>query len=105
MNVPRASMSVHNWCELCIVALLETDTLKLPSRIAAAESAPIQRARELFFMSDDNSWEDNSEEAKAIDKGLYALWALRHCLGLTISEPECARSHPIAIGSGSRETL
>ena len=82
---PSASMSVHNWRELYIAALFETDMLKLPSRVAEAERAAIVRARELFVISD-----NRSEEAKAVEKGLYGLRALRNCLKLRTAEPEAA---------------
>jgi hypothetical protein len=85
INVPSASKSVHNWRELYMAALFETDNLELPSRIAEAERALILRARELFVMSN-----NNSEEGKAVDKGLYALRALRNCLKLKTGEPEAA---------------
>ena len=84
-NLPSASTSVQDWRELYIAALFETDELKLSSRIAEAERALILRARELFVISD-----NNSEEGKAVDKGLYALRALRNCLKLKTGEPNAA---------------
>jgi hypothetical protein len=64
-----------SWHELYLAALFETDKVKLPLRIAEAERAVVLRARELFVMSD-----NDSEEGKALDKGLYALRPLRNCL-------------------------
>jgi hypothetical protein len=84
-NLASASTSVQDWRELYIAALFETDELKLSSRIAEAERALILRARELFVISD-----NNSEEGKAVDKGLYALRALRNCLKLKTGEPDAA---------------
>jgi len=72
-----SSAAVHNWRELYLAALFETDRQKLPSRIAAAEGALVLRGRELFAISD-----NGSEEGKAVDRGLYALRALRNCLAL-----------------------
>lgn len=84
-NLASASTSVQDWRELYIAALFETDELKISSRIAEAERALILRARELFVISD-----NNSEEGKAVDKGLYALRALRNCLKLKTGEPDAA---------------
>lgn len=83
ISAPCVSKSAHNWRELYVAALFETDKLKLPSRLAEAERAAILRARELFVMSD-----NNGEEGKAVDKGLYALRALSDCLKLRTDEPE-----------------
>ncbi len=65
------------WRELYLAALFETDKRKLPSRIGEAERALHLRSRELFLRS-----EHRGEEGKALDKGLYALRALRDCLAL-----------------------
>jgi hypothetical protein len=78
-------VSSANWRELYLAALFETDKLRLPSRIAEAERAGILRVRELFVTSD-----NNCEEGKAVDKGLYALRALRNCLKLKTGEPGVA---------------
>jgi hypothetical protein len=83
-NPSSASISVQHWRELYKAALFETDRQKLPSRIAEAEKALIQRARELFLMSG-----DNNEEVQAIDDALYAL-PLRNCLELKTGEPTAA---------------
>jgi hypothetical protein len=73
----RAQHSVQDWSQLYLAALFETDKQKLPSRIAEAEKAMTLRARELFTVAG-----HNSAEGKAVDKGLYALRALRSCLEL-----------------------
>ncbi len=65
------------WRELSLEALFETDRQKLPARIGKAERALQVRSRQLFLRS-----EHRGEEGKALDKGLYALRALRDCLGL-----------------------
>ncbi|HWW13385.1 MAG TPA: hypothetical protein VN310_01885 [Candidatus Dormibacteraeota bacterium] len=65
------------WRELYIAALFETDNNRLPARIADAENATVARARELFFAG-----VDTIEEDQALDDALYALRALRTCLGL-----------------------
>jgi hypothetical protein len=67
----------QNWHELCKVALFETDKLEIPVRIAEAEKAIRERARQLFVTST-----DNVEEDQALDDALYALHALQSCLGL-----------------------
>jgi len=72
-----APTGVPDWSQLYLTALFETDKQKLPSRIAEAERAMTLRARELFTISC-----HNSEEGRAVDKGLYALRALRTCLEL-----------------------
>lgn len=84
-KLPLASTAVQNWRELYRAALFETDRRKLPSRIAEAERALIVRTRELFAKSG-----NNSEEGRAVDKGLYALRALRNCLELRTGAPEAA---------------
>ena len=68
------SSSIGGWRELYLAALFETNKLNLPSRIAEAENVLLARARELLMVS-----EHGSEEGKALDKGLYALRALRDC--------------------------
>jgi hypothetical protein len=50
---------------------------KIPDRIAAAETALVRRARELFHSAGDNI---NIEEEHAIDDAMYALHALRSAL-------------------------
>ena len=74
-KLPSASTTVQEWRSLYLAALFETDRQKLPFRIIAAERALRVRARELLANS-----EHGSEEGKALDKGLYALRALRDCL-------------------------
>ncbi len=68
------SEAVQHWRELYLAALFETDRKKILSRIAEAERALLVRARELHAIS-----QLSSEEGKALDKGLYALRALRDC--------------------------
>jgi hypothetical protein len=74
-KVPSASIAPQGWRDPYLAALFETDRQELPSRIAAAEKALRVRARELLVTS-----EHRSDEGKALDKGLYALRALRDCL-------------------------
>jgi hypothetical protein len=74
-KVPSTSIAPQGWRDLYLAALFETDRQELPSRIAAAEKALRVRARELLVTS-----EHRSDEGKALDKGLYALRALRDCL-------------------------
>ena len=83
-SLPSSSI-VQHWRELYQAALFERDRQKLSYRIAEAERALVQRARELFA-----GHEGNSEEAKALNKGLYALSALRTCLKLKPNAPDGA---------------
>lgn len=76
-RLPSESIAVQNWRELYLAALFETDREKLSSRIEHAERAMISRARDIFAIAG-----SNSEEGKALDKGLYAMRALRNCLEL-----------------------
>jgi hypothetical protein len=71
-NVPS---QVWAWRDLYLTALMEADRQKTPSRIADAEQAILNRARELFKASG-----DNIQEEEALDDALYALHALKNCL-------------------------
>src|ERR1022692_2353582 len=68
---------LRSWRELYIAALFETDQNRIPTRIADAEKAIVARARELF-----NAKADTIEEDQALDDALYALRALRTCVGM-----------------------
>jgi len=60
------------WRDLYKAALFEHDERKFPGRIADAEKALVQRARELF-----HNGGDNIEEQHALDDAMYALHVLR----------------------------
>jgi len=60
------------WRNLYIAALFEADHSILPDKIAKAEAALVQRARELFYAPG-----DHIEEEVALDDAMYALQALR----------------------------
>ena len=60
------------WREFYKAAILELDSTKLPGRIAEAEKALIERARELFQKNG-----ESIEEEQALDDAMYALHALR----------------------------
>ncbi len=75
-NLPHSNRFQH-WRELYLAALFETDKMRLPARVAEAEKAMLLRIRDLFHSSG-----MKSDEAKAVDKGLYAMRALRQCFGL-----------------------
>jgi len=77
INQPTtSSQSVPaNWRALYCAALSETDTMRIPALIAAAEKAIVIRARELF-----SAGADTIEEDQALDDALYALRALQSCL-------------------------
>lgn len=63
------------WLQLYKIVLFELDANKGPDRIAAAETALVRRACELFYSAG-----DNIEEEHAIDDAMYALHALRGAL-------------------------
>jgi hypothetical protein len=65
----------QSWRELYSAALFETDKSRIPDRIAHAEKAIVNRARELFAAG-----ADTIEEDQALDDALYALKALQSCL-------------------------
>jgi hypothetical protein len=71
----NSSAQVWAWRDLYISALMEADKVKTPGRIADAEHAILNRARELFKASG-----DNIQEEEALDDALYALRALKICL-------------------------
>jgi hypothetical protein len=73
----RPSPHVTNWKDLYVAALLENDAEKIPSLIATAEHAIIDRAKELFVTAG-----DHIEEESALDDALYALHALSSCLAI-----------------------
>jgi len=64
-----------SWRDLYVAALFETDTNRIPTRIADAEKAIVARARQLFSANS-----DTIEEDQALDDALYALRALQNCL-------------------------
>lgn len=63
------------WRDLYKAALFEPDPERLPEYIGRAESAIVERARQLFGQQG-----DHIEEELALDDALYALQALRSCL-------------------------
>jgi len=63
------------WRELYVAALMEAKDGKMSARIAVAERAILERARELFKATG-----DNIQEEEALDDALYALRALKTCL-------------------------
>jgi len=68
---------VAAWHKLYQAALFETDEREVPLRIAEAEQAIVQRAKELF-----DSTVDSIEEDEALEDALYGLQALQHSLEL-----------------------
>lgn len=63
------------WHSLYQSALFETDRDLIPTRIAEAEKAILNRVRELFGVDS-----DHIEEDQVLDDALYALRALRNCV-------------------------
>jgi hypothetical protein len=73
MNTPDwKSPDSANWRDLYKAAILELDPTKMFERIAEAEKALRQRAKELFQIPG-----DNIEEEQALDDAMYALHALQ----------------------------
>jgi hypothetical protein len=76
---PRHSYSSGNsslsWHALYQAALFETDRQLIPARIAEAETAILNRVKELFGVDF-----DHIEEDLILDDALYALRALRNCV-------------------------
>ena len=77
MSVVARYPSNASWRDLYVAALLEMNEDKLPDRIAEAETAIVQRARELF-----NAAGDNIQEEENLDDALYALRALKSCVAI-----------------------
>jgi hypothetical protein len=74
MNTPDSkSPDSANWRDLYKAAILELDPSKMFERIAEAEKALRQRAKELFQIPG-----DNIEEEQALDDAMYALHALKN---------------------------
>jgi len=82
MIMTTSSPRAPDWRELYTAAVFETDTRKQANRIAVAQRALIQRARELFLIPGDNLIEEHQ-----IDDALRALHALRR-----YSEPKQKRT-------------
>jgi len=81
MNGPHfQSPNSANWRDLYKDAILQIDQKKMFERIAEAEKALRQRAKELFQVPG-----DNIEEEQALDDAIYALHAL-HNAGKRSSE-------------------
>ena len=69
--------SEYAWRDLYQAALFETDRDRVPERIAEAEKAILARIKELFVVT-----ADHIEEDLILDDALYALRALRSCIGV-----------------------
>ena len=78
---PRYSCSSGNsstsWYALYQAALFETDRQLIQARIAEAERAILNRAKELFGVDS-----DHIEEDQILDDASYALRALRNSVDL-----------------------
>ena len=71
------SAPTKSWKDLYVAALLEGNENRIPHLIANAESAIVERARELFGLAG-----DHIQEEEALDDALYALHALKSCLAI-----------------------
>src|SRR5207253_11260135 len=72
LGADSKSPNSANWRDLYRDAILELDPTKMVERIAEAEKALRQRAKELFQVPG-----DNIEEEQALDDAMYALHALQ----------------------------
>ncbi len=75
MISPRNTPHPAQWRDFYKAALFEPDPTRVPEHITRAESAIVERARQLFGQQG-----DHIEEELALDDALYALQALRNCL-------------------------
>ena len=71
----RKTLQTVLWRDLYKTALFEPDPARLADHITRAESAIVERARQLFVQQG-----DHIEEEQALDDALYALQALRSCV-------------------------
>jgi hypothetical protein len=76
MAISVGESQAKGWRDLYVAALLEGDREKMPSLILEAELAIVKRGRELFTAAG-----DHIEEEEGLDDALYALRALKSCLG------------------------
>jgi hypothetical protein len=79
MSQQTLQTSRQSWRDLYVAAPFETDTNRMPARIAAAETAIVSRVRELFSVGS-----DTIEEDQALDDALYALRALQNRLEMRV---------------------
>jgi hypothetical protein len=68
MSAAVSTSPNHNWRELYRAAILESDSTKVPHRIAEAEQEIVHRARELFPQPG-----DNIQEEQALDVAIRSL--------------------------------
>jgi hypothetical protein len=73
MNTGRSGSPYRRvWAQFYKAALFELDANKVSDRIAEAETALVERARQLFYSAG-----GNIEEEQAVDDAMYGLRALR----------------------------
>ena len=75
MEIFGVTSQEHSWREFYEAAILEFDYAQLPHRIAEAEQAIAQRAKQMF-------WEagDQMKEKRSLDDATHALEALKGVL-------------------------
>ena len=76
-TICRPPKAQPTWHVLYHAALFETDRDKLPLRIAEAETAILNRVKEVFVTTG-----DHVEEDEVLEDALYGLRALQGCLVL-----------------------
>lgn len=74
-TVTCKGLEVGSWKDLYHAAIYEPDLKKLPERLAAAETALVLRARELFYTA-----EDDADEGESLDHAMCILHALSRSL-------------------------
>jgi hypothetical protein len=77
MPIALQLQPIKAWKDLYVAALLEGEVDRIPTLIAEAEHAIVERARELFTAPG-----DNIQEEEALDDALYALHTLKSCLAI-----------------------
>lgn len=74
--LPNSDFSTQPWHAAYMAALFETDRKQMANRITEARHLILRREQELL------SAPPNAAEKNALNRAMYALRALRTCLGL-----------------------
>jgi hypothetical protein len=91
MNLKRLEPQAYlTWKERYMAALFELDKNRLDQRINEAETAIVQRTRELFQAGGDPMRTSQLRERHALETALDALRALRTVAHLHSSRPQAA---------------
>jgi hypothetical protein len=77
MITPQHQFDEHNWRDLYLQAIFETDRTKMVSHIRQAETALLRREQELYVHGD-------LVERESVNAALHALDALKRCFEIEI---------------------